>query len=194
MLNVCQVESMKKIAGVVLGLLLLASCGFEPLYVKKQNNNLWYFSGDFDTSISKEMAQVKVEAISDRFGQQIRNQLLDLLTPLGVPRKPRYRLYVEPQKKDVIQQALRRDITATRERVRYAVNYRLVDEADNKDLVTGNSVTFVSYDILANPYSTTMAQKKTEEDAAKIIANDVALRLGAYFHKAMSPKDNTFDL
>ena len=52
----------------------------------------------------------------------------------------------------------------------------------------------MSYDILANPYSTTMAQKKTEENAAKIIANDIALRLGAYFHKEMYNKDSFGDL
>jgi hypothetical protein len=27
-----------------------------------------------------------------------------------------------------------------------------------------------------------MAQKKSEENAANIVANDIALRLGAYFH------------
>ena len=87
---------------------------------------------------------------------------------------------------------MRKDITATRERVRYAVQYRL--EAGGKKLLSGNSVSFVSYDILANPYSTTMAQKKTEENAAKIIANDIALRLGAYFHKEMYNKDSFGDL
>ena len=34
----------------------------------------------------------------------------------------------------------------------------------------------------------------TQEDAAKIIANDIALRLGAYFHKEMYNKDSYGDL
>ncbi len=46
----------------------------------------------------------------------------------------------------------------------------------------GDSIAYVSYDILANPYSTTFAKKKTQTDAAKIIANDITLRIGAYFH------------
>ena len=37
-------------------------------------------------------------------------------------------------------------------------------------MLKGDSIAYVSYDILANPYSTTMAQKKGDEDAAKIIA------------------------
>ena len=65
--------------------MFLAACGFEPLYVQKKHDNLWYFGGEFDRSISSEMAQIKVEATGERFGQLIRNELLDMLTPLGVP-------------------------------------------------------------------------------------------------------------
>lgn len=170
---------MKKILAVCL-ISLIAACGFEPLYVQKKHNNLWYFGGEFDTSITDEMAQIKVQTIAERFGQQVRNDLLDMLTPLGTPRNPKYRLYVDVENKEIMQQALRKDITATRERVRYKVNYRLIE--GDTELVSGDSIAYVSYDILANPYSTTTARKKTEENAAKIVANDIALRIGAYFH------------
>ena len=132
------------------------------------------------------MAQISIEPIAERFGQQVRNQLLDLVTPLGAPKNPKYRLYVTPAPKEIIQQAMRRDITATRERVKYEVTYYL--EQGEEKILTGNSISYVSYNILSNPYSTTTAQKKTEEDAAKIIANDIALRLGAYFHKELHNK------
>ena len=39
----------------------------------------------------------------------------------------------------------------------------------------------------------TMAQKKTETDAAKIIADDMALRIGAYFHMKISNKKGPAD-
>lgn len=176
---------MKKI--VVLCLVsFLAACGFEPLYVQKKHDNLWYFGGEFDNSISSEMAQIKVQPIEQRFGQQIRNNLLDMLTPLGTPHQPKYRLFVQLKNKDVMQQAMRTDITATRERVRYLVTYQLME--GDLELVKGDSIAYVSYDILANPYSTTTAKKKTEEDAAKIISNDIALRLGAYFHAYFNNK------
>ena len=87
---------------------------------------------------------------------------------------------------------MRKDITATRERVRYAVQYRL--EAGGKKLLSGNSVSFVSYDILANPYSMTIAQKKVMKDSAQIIANDISLRIGAYFHSRITKKGSTSDL
>lgn len=178
---------MKKYLISTLILLMVSACGFEPLYVQKKHNNLWYFGGEFDASITSEMSQIKVEPIEQRFGQEVRNQLLDLLTPKGIPSKPHYRLFVELEAQEITQQALRRDITATRERVRYQVVYHLVDK-ENNNLVDGDSVAYVSYDILANPYSTTIAKKKTASDAAKIIANDIALRLGAYFHTYFSKK------
>lgn len=188
MLNIYRVKFMKKIVAICL-VSFIAACGFEPLYVQKKHNNLWYFGGEFDTSITSEMAQIKIQTIQERFGQQIRNNLLDMLTPLGTPRNPKYRLYVDLKEKEIMQQALRKDITATRERVKYLVEYRLVE--GDTEVVRGDSIAYVSYDILANPYSTTTAQKKTQEDAAKIVANDIALRLGAYFHAYFKQGDKS---
>lgn len=183
----------KQISGLVLIVGLLSACGFEPLYVQNKRSSAWYYGGEFDTSISTEMSQIKVGTIADRFGQQVRNNLLDLLTPKGTPKKAKYRLEVELLSKEVTQQALRRDITATSERVVYRVGYKLLE--GHEVLVSGDSVAYVSYDILANPYSTTTAQKKTETDAAKIISDDIALRLGAYFHaKHSRNKENVNDL
>ena len=168
--------------------LFISACGFEPLYVQKKQESLWYFGGEFDTSISSEMAKIKVQTIADRFGQLLRNDLLDSFTPKGIPSTPRYRLVVDNIDKQTVQQALRDDITATRERVRYKVDYYLYDNETNKQLVRGNSLAYVSYDILGNPYSTTFAQKKIEQNAADIIANDISLRIGAYFHSVMTKR------
>lgn len=175
---------------LILGLLtitLVSACGFEPLYVQRDTSSSWYFGGKTDTSITTEMSKVKIDPIADRFGQQLRNNLLDLVTPRGMPKNPQYRLQVRLLSRNVVQQAMRRDITATSERVSYRVEYELLQ--GSKTLVKGDSIAYVSYDIMANPYSTTMAQKKTEADAAKIIANDIALRLGAYFHSQLTKKD-----
>lgn len=177
---------MKKYILVILGLFLMSGCGFEPLYVQRDTTSSWYFGGQTNTSISAEMAQIKVEPIADRFGQQVRNSLLDLLTPKGTPKDPKYRLKAKLVKKVVTQQAMRRDITATSERVEYVMGYELWH--GNNVVLKSSSEAYVSYDIMANPYSTTMAQKKTETDAAKIIANDMVLRIGAYFHKLQNKK------
>lgn len=161
----------------------VSGCGFRPLYIQSSETNT-YSIGEQNGSIINELAQIKINSIPERFGQQIRNKLLDLLTPKGVPTNAKYRLEVTIENKNVSQQAMRDDVTATSERVDYTIGYTLYE--GSQKLVSGDSYAFVSYNILNNPYSTTMAQKKSEENAANIIANDIALRLGAYFHSNKS--------
>ncbi len=184
----------KKIFSALGALLIITGCGFEPLYVERKPDEGWYYKGEFDTSITDEMEKIRVEPVSERFGQLLRNNLLDSFTPKGTPTNPRYRLVIGDIDKQVVQQALRDDITATRERVRYRVNYYLYDNETNKQLVRGNSMAYVSYDILANPYSTTFAQKKIEQNAADIISNDISLRMGAYFHSVMTKRGDPQNL
>ncbi len=168
---------------------LIAGCGFEPLYVEKKTSGEWYYDNEFDTGIIEEMASVKVELIQDRIGQLIRNDLLDKLSPKGQPAHPKYYLKITGIKKREIDQALRNDITATRKKVIYTVTYVLKNN-EHKNLISGNSVAYLGYDILRDPYSTTFAQKKIEKNAAKIIANDISLRLGAYFHSLQTKRGN----
>lgn len=168
---------------------LISGCGFEPLYVEKKSDSDWYYDSEFDTGIKEEMALVKVELIQDRIGQLIRNDLLDKLTPKGAPKSPKYYLSVTKIDKQEIDQALRNDITATRKKVIYKVSYELKDR-EHKRILKGDSVAYLGYDILRDPYSTTFAQKKNEKNAAKIIANDISLRLGAYFHSLQTKRGN----
>lgn len=168
---------------------LIAGCGFEPLYVEKKSDSDWYYDSEFDIGIKEEMASIKVELIQDRIGQLIRNDLLDKLTPKGAPKSPKYYLRVIKIDKQEIDQALRNDITATRKKVIYKVYYELKNR-EHKRLLQGNSVAYLGYDILRDPYSTTFAQKKNEKNAAKIVANDISLRLGAYFHSIQTKRGN----
>ena len=168
----------------------LSGCGFEPLYVEKtEGSDLWYYNNKFDTDIVQEMAQIKVETVTDRIGQLIRNELIDTFNPKMDNKEAKYFLKIRPVSKRVTQQALRDDITATREKVKNTVSYSLWSREDGQ-LVSGNSWVYLSYDLLDNPYSTTMDKKKVEKDGAKIIANDISLRIGAYFHAMKTKRGN----
>lgn len=180
---------LKKIYTAI-ALLGLVSCGFEPLYVEKTSgDDLWYYNNKFDTDIAQEMSQIKVETVSDRIGQLVKNELMDTFHPLGTPKNAKYFLKIEPIYTRRSEQALRDDITATREKVLYSVNYHLWGR-DDGELVSGNAQVFLSYDLLDNPYSTTMDKKKVEKDGAKILANDISLRLGAFFHSLKTKRGN----
>lgn len=174
--------------------LTISGCGFEPLYVEKTSgDDIWYYNNQFDTDITRQMAKIKVVAVSDRIGQLIRNELIDIISPQGTPKNAEYFLKIEPINSRTTQQALRNDITATREKVKYTVNYSLWNKKSGH-LVSGTSVVYLSYDLLDNPYSTTTDKKKIEKDGAKIIANDISLRLGAYFHSVKTKRGNPNEL
>lgn len=173
---------MQKIFAFALLIGSVAACGFEPLYVEKTGgNDLWYYNNKYDTDIVQEMAQIKVYAAGGRMGQIIKNELMDTFNPNGTPKNAKYFLKIKAPRKRTVQQALRNDITATREKVTYKVSYELWSK-EKGELIKGKSSTVLSYDLLDNPYSTTMDKKKVIKDGAKIIANDIALRIGAYFH------------
>lgn len=179
---------MKKIV-LATAFLFLSACGFEPLYVQKTgDNSRWYFDGDFDNYVSDQMAQIKIVVKGERLGQQIKTELMDLLTPRGVPSDPKYYLYVTPTSENEYDQALRRDITASRKRIDYKVDYYMVENAE--EIMKGDTVAYVSYDVLDNPYSTVMARKKVQADAAKMMANDIALRLGSFFNAKANEYEN----
>lgn len=180
----------KTYIALAISTLLVGACGFEPLYVEKTSGDgLWYYNNKFDTDIVYEMSQVKVEGATDRIGQLVKNELIDNLTPRGVPQHAKYFLKLEPIKNKRTEQALRDDITATREKVKYTLKYSLWSK-EKGSLVSGKSWVFLSYDLLDNPYSTTMDKKKVEKDGAKILANDISLRIGAYFHSVKTKRGN----
>ena len=160
------------------------------MYVEKTaGNDLWYYNNKFDTDIVREMAQIKIETVTDRIGQMIKNELMDTFNPYGTPKCAKYFLKIQPVNSETVQQALRDDITATREKVKYTVDYSLWSK-ENGQLVSGRSWIYLSYDLLDNPYSTTMDKKKVEKDGAKIMANDISLRIGAYFHSVKTKRGN----
>lgn len=173
------------LAGLICG---LAACGFEPLYVERtSDSDMWYYNDKFNTDIVNEMAQIKIETVTDRIGQMIKNELIDILNPSGSTKGAKYFLKLKPAQAIATQQALRDDITATREKVKYTVYYELWSK-EKGHLVSGNTWVYLSYDLLDNPYSTTMDKKKIEKDGAKIIAHDIALRIGAYFHSVKTKR------
>lgn len=184
----------KKILTALLFIGGLTACGFEPLYVEKTGgDNLWYYNNQYDTDIVHEMSQIRINTSGGRMGQMIKNELIDMFNPYGAPKNAKYFLKIMPPTTRTVQQALRDDITATREKITYRVKYELWSKKKGM-LVRGVSSTILSYDLLDNPYSTTMDKKKVRKDGAKIIANDIALRIGAYFHTIKTKVGNPNEL
>jgi LPS-assembly lipoprotein len=164
--SACRLLAVAPLAG-------LAACGFQPLYGRK---------GAQDSSTAAELAAVRVDPLTDRAGQQLHNFLRDRLNPQGQPVSPSYRLSVAVTE-TTTGLGVRRDETASRANLRLEADFVLLDAAGEQRLVEGRSSSTTSYDILRNPFATTVSEADARERALREVADDIQTRLALYFNR-----------
>jgi len=153
-------------------LLLTGACGFRPLYAPSAK-------GD----VVKGLANIRIIPIKDRVGQNLHNQLLDLLNPNGRPARPDYILRIKlSESKESL--AVRKSAFATRANLRinakFSLNAVKKGVEDMEAVFTGKSTGISSYNILDNPFATVMAEKNARQLAVRGIAQDIKTRLAVF--------------
>ena len=156
-------------------MLLLAACGFRPLYVGQSTQDS--ISGK---QLTQEMASIFIDTIPDRTGQILRQSLENRLTPRGETKDPRYRLSVRLSEAVISQQGVRQDNLATRYMMTFTAYYTLYTYPENRKLLSDSTVGRSSYDVQLSPYATDVAEQTAKERIMKILGNDIALRLAAF--------------
>lgn len=151
----------------------LAACGFQPLYSNKTTQN---------SSVAAELSLVRVDPLRDRVGQQLHNFLRDRLNPQGQPVSPSYRLTVALVE-TTTELGVQRDETASRANLRLDADFALLDAAGEQQLFQGRSSSTTSYDILRNPFATTVSEEDARERALREVADDIQTRLALYFNR-----------
>lgn len=151
-------------------LLPLAACGFSPLYAESEDT----------LSVSAEMATVRIEPLRDRAGQQMHNFLRDRLNPNGQPVSPSYQLSLQITE-SLSELGVERDETATRANLKLTTDFLLRDAGSGAALLRGRSSSTTSYDILDDPFATTISERDARERALREVADDIQTRLAVYF-------------
>ncbi len=154
-------------------LLITAACGFRPLYAPSA-------TGD----VVKGLANIRIISIKDRIGQNLHNQLLDLLNPVGPPAKPDYVLRIKlTESKERF--AVRKSAFATRANLLVNAKFRLnavkkgVEDTGDPAFY-GTSVGISSYNILDSSFATVMAEKNARKLAVRGIAQDIRTRIAVF--------------
>ena len=129
-----------------------------------------------------DLAAVRIEPLQDRVGQQMHNFLRDRLNPTGQPVSPSYRLRVTLVE-SLSESGVRRDETATRANLRMQADFALLDYNGQVALLSGRSTSTTSYDILENPFATTVSEGDARERALRELADDIQTRLALHFSK-----------
>lgn len=156
---------------LVVAALAAAGCGFRPMYGGPGGSD----------DVLADLGEVKVAVIPDRSGQQMRNALIDLLTPRGVPATPRYLLEVDLNEV-IYEVAVEQTGLATRANLSVDAQYRLVDNRSGAVVVNDRSTATSSYNLLDTAqFSTLTSENVARRRTIERIAREIRTRLGVYF-------------
>ncbi len=159
-------------AGMVVAALLLSGCGFQRIYADRPDGS----------GVLPELAAVHVDVIENREGQELRNELMDLLNPRGRPANPTHRLAVELDE-TVTDLAVRLTGVASRANLTVTADYQFFDNATN-ELIFDRQITKVAgYNLIENDYSTLIARNDTRRRLLARIAEDLRSVLALYFQE-----------
>lgn len=155
-------------------LIILASCGFSPMYGKPENSA--YTKADM-------ISNVAIANIPNRDGQYLRNALIDRLYLHGRPATPDYTLHI----KDLNEQLRDLDITidsdATRGQLRLDARLELINTQTDKIVLERNIYSIASYNILASEFTNRVSEQSTREHALDDLARQAELQINLYFQR-----------
>ena len=152
--------------------LTLSACGgFRPLYGKAQGR---------PSAAAVSLAATQILPIEDRIGQQLHNNLLDLMNPRGRPAAPRYRLSVGLST-STASTGLSKSAYATRAELRATASFTLVDVATAKTLLAGSRKIVTGYDILDSEYATLVSEQDAERRSARELAFAIQNQIAVFF-------------
>lgn len=153
----------------------LSACGFRPLYQVPSST----------TGAAADLSSVEVAPAQNRLTQQVRNNLLDRLTPRGAS-STRYvlSLGVGEQETGVL---VTRSDTVTRDNLVVTTGYILTDKSTGTQVLKGQVNSIAAYNVVQNDFSNLTAEQAARANAARELADQIRERLAAYFQKQRAP-------
>jgi LPS-assembly lipoprotein len=161
-------KSTLRLAPVVLAVSLLAGCGgYRPLYG----------SNAAESGVKTELSGISVAEQRNRAGQLVRNELTSVMRGTG---SSGYVLELLPEEQT---RKISAQVGQKLERYRYAlkVSYVLHRTESKEPLTEGTVFSNVGYDTVEQPVSDLQAAENARARATKEVAEDIRLRLAAYF-------------
>ncbi len=166
---------------LLVGLVVLgpAGCGFAPMYAK---------SGGDKAGINTDLAAVRVMPIKDRLGQQLRNALVQRITPQGEPGDYRYTLLITLME-TTADLGYRRDSFATLGNLTMTATITL--QGNGVGILANSANTVVSFDYLGPRYASVATERDAEDRAISQLADDIRSQVAAAITRY---KDNPNDI
>ena len=155
---------------ILLALLLVAGCGFSPLYGERG-----------DGPIADELGAVEVEPIDHELGVVMRNRVRDNLARHNADEIVRYILVIQLSS-DNIPLITERDSQIRRFDYALTATYQLIAISDGAVLHNGSSRIVSSYNIIDSAnLASLVAEQSAGQQAAKEISREIVTGLSLYF-------------
>ena len=155
------------LASLAIGIMLQLSGCFQPLY------------GSLGGHLGDELQAIAVDAIPDRVGHYLGNELIFAFNGTGSEVPPRYRLQVtltEKVQTPLVDTFAGRASAAT---VVVEARYKLVPIAGGEPLAEGIATSLASYDRTAQRFANLRAARDAEIRNAKTLADQIRTRVAA---------------
>jgi LPS-assembly lipoprotein len=128
------------------------------------------------------MAETRIALISDRAGQELRNNLLDRMTPYGQPAKPRYELQVSlGERRDNL--GIARDDSATYGRLTLIANFSLREIESGRVMHSGTSRASSGFTVVSSHFANIASETGARTLGLREISEDIRSQLGLFFAK-----------
>ncbi|MET0181733.1 MAG: LPS assembly lipoprotein LptE [Caulobacterales bacterium] len=159
-----------RVVTALLSLLVLAACGFQPMYGGQGGQD--------------PIGPVQISEIDGRAGHVLRTELSRLLSIEDAAGQPQ-QLDIQLTEQ-IIPLGLRRDETASRGELRLTANYSFLRAGDTVPL-RGSLVSVVNYDVPLQAFGGIAAQDDARERAAETLAQRVRAELALRVAQARRP-------
>ena len=158
-----------------------AGCGFRPMYGTPSGAA---------SGVDADLAAIRVGPIKDRVGQQLRNALLQRLSPRGEAADYTYNLDVL-MSETVSNLGFRKDTFATVANL--AMTAQVVLTRNGQSILGENVTTTVYFDHLGPRYASVVTERDAEERALNQLADDIRNRIAAAIQRYQAnPNDERY--
>lgn len=152
--------------------LLLAACGFRPMYGGHGASN---------TVTASNESAVEIANIPDRNGQYLRNQLIDRLYLEGRPAEAPYVLTVQPLKSNLTNLGIRKDASSTRAMLEMDTAITLTERATGNVVLKRDERAVGSYNELDNQFATLVSEQSLTDHMLEELADSIVTDINLYF-------------
>lgn len=153
--------------------LFLASCGFRPMYKQTPYNDL--------SKKTSEISIPPVQVFDGQYGVELRNNLLNKLTPFGKPENPVYILDISLSAPKIADYTIKTNGIASSRIVRMSAKYTFKKKGDAKVLFTKTATATSPYNLLNNQFSTEMLKNDAVKLSIEDISNQIYFAIITYF-------------